>query len=316
LRAAAEARCLDDARVCLEVREEARAISFVVENQEASPQTVRIVIGERHNLLPAGALPFRAVLAPGEREVVGVLAVRDVNAPRHYTMRWDAALGDARARHAADALYRMPFGGKEPRAVAPAALSADESASHALEFRLPWDTPVLAARGGRVVRVAEVRAQHARRGPTGGAMRVDVLHADGTLGSYENLRAGALAVGTAVATGDRIGVSGDGAAGGGQPLRFAVWKREGDLSATGIAIRFHDGSPRGFTPRANAAYAPACASSGSGCAADELPPEPESAPARRAASSSRMLRRADGACACANGAVIHVDLPCDQVCGN
>jgi hypothetical protein len=37
------------------------------------------------------------------------------------------------------------------------------------------------------------------------------------------------------------------------------------------------------------------------------------APAR--GSAGEQTRRADGACVCPNGATIHVDLPCHQVCG-
>ena len=312
LRAAAEPRCLDDTQVCLEVREEGRAISFVAVNREAAPQTVRIVLSERHNLLPLSSLPFRAVLQPGEQKVVGVLAVGRADQPTHYEMRWGAALGDARARHAADALYRMPFGGREPRALTPAPPARpghEDFASHALDFALPWGTPVLAARGGRVVRVEEIRAHGARRaGAPGRAVCVDVLHADGTVASYANLRPGTVEVGRTVATGERIGVSDDGSASGGRSLRFAVWKREADLSARGIAIRFHDGSPQGAAPRASVVYAPG----GPSLEATE----PVSLPAsRRHETLSRVKRLADGSCACGNGAVIHVDLPCEQVCG-
>lgn len=307
---AAEPRCLDDAQVCLEVRKEGRAISFVVVNREAAPQTVRIVVSERHNLLPLSPLPFRAVLEPGEQKVVGVLAVGRTDQPTHYEMRWGAALGDARARHAADARYRMPFGGKEPRVLTPAPAARpgqEDFASHALDFALPFGTPVLAARRGRVVRIEEIRADGALRSAPGRALRVDVLHADGTVASYANLRLASVEVGDTVATGERIGASHDGAAGGARPLRVAVWKREADLSARGIAIRIDDGSPQGAAPRAGVAYAP-------GGHSPEIP-EPVSLPASRHEKPSRAKRLADGACACGNGAVIHVDLPCEQVCG-
>jgi hypothetical protein len=312
LRAAAEPRCLDEAQVCLEVREEGRTISFRVENREAAPHTVRIVVSERHNLLPLSPLPFRAVLEPGEQKVVGVLAVGRADQPTHYEMRWGAALGDARARHAVDARYRMPFGGKEPRALTPAPAARpghEDFASHALDFALPFGTPVLAARRGRVVRIEEIRADGAlRTGAPGRAVRVDVLHDDGTVASYANLRPAGVEVGDTVATGERIGASDDGAAGGGRPLRVAVWKREADLSARGIAIRFDDGSPQGAAPRAGVAYAP-------GGHSPEIP-EPVPLPAaRRHHTLSRAKRLADGACACGNGAMIHVDLPCEQVCG-
>src|SRR5262249_37710766 len=150
-------------------------------------------------------------------------------------------------------------------------------------------------RSGRVIRVDE--AGPALRAGSGAQNRIDVLHADGTVATYANLRPGArVEVGQAVATGQPLGSSGD--AGSGAPLRLGVWKREADLSATGVAIRFHDGSAHGFVPQMGVAYAPACRASGSGCAPGEAPPEPESRPAHRRETPSRAVRRDDGACAC------------------
>jgi murein DD-endopeptidase MepM/ murein hydrolase activator NlpD len=167
-----------------------------------------------------------------------------------------------------------------------------------------------------VVRVVDGHTQSGLRADLyDQANLVEVLHADGTLATYAHLRRGAqVEVGQQVATGERIGFSGDSGYAGGPHLHFMVWKREADLSATGVPVRFHDGSAQGFVPRVGAAYAPACQPSGQGCAPDERPPAAEALPARRDEPRPRAQRRADGACACANGALIHVDLPCDQVC--
>ena len=81
-----------------------------------------------------------------------------------------------------------------------------------------------------------------------------------------------------------------------------------------MPIRFHDGSESGLVPAPGVAYAPACASTGTGCAGDELPPSEAATPAARDDGAST-VRRPDGACECANGAVLFVDLPCRVVCG-
>lgn len=315
----AEPRCLDDAQVCLEVRDEGRTIAFVLANHEAAPYTARVLVPERHNLEPLTPLPFRAVLEPGEQKVVGVLVVRDLGAPRRYALRWSAAAGDARARHAAGVRYRMPFGGAQPRTLAQGVdgdVGHRGDARYAFDFAMPWGTPVLAARSGRVIRVVDGHA-------TGGLRpelhdqgnRVELLHADGTIATYAQLRRGAVVeLGQELATGERIGFSGDTGYSGGPHLHFGVWKREADLGSASVPVRFHDGSEQGFVPRVGVAYAPGCAQSGAGCAPGERPPAPETPAAPGDPALARAPRRDDGACLCSNGAVIHVDLPCDLVC--
>jgi murein DD-endopeptidase MepM/ murein hydrolase activator NlpD len=306
----AEPLCLDDANVCLEAREEGSIIDLFAVNHEDAPYSVRVLVTERSNLEPVSPLPFRAVLEAGQERAVGSLRVRDAQQPTRYQLRWNAASGDARARHDDRIRYRMPFGGREPRSLAAAG-------SGGFEFAMPWGTPVLAARGGRVVAVVDALGAGAdARGALADANRVEVLHADGTLATYAYLRQGAaVRPGQAVATGDLLGWSGESGAAREPHLHFRVWKRDPDLSQRSLAVRFHDGTAAGFVPSAGVAYAPGCASSGAGCAPGDLP-APEPAVARADASQQQSGRRADGACVCRNGAVIAVpQLSCERVCG-
>jgi murein DD-endopeptidase MepM/ murein hydrolase activator NlpD len=319
--APAEPRCLDDARVCLEVHEQQGVVAFEVANHEAAPYTVRISLPERHNLEARAPLPFRAVIEPGQQQRVGSLVPRDPRQPTRYALRWGAAAGDARARHDDGARYRMPFGGAEPRTLAagPGADTHRSSSLHAFDFGMPWGTPVLAARAGRVVRVVDAYGTGAlRRDLLDRSNRVELLHADGTLATYAHLRRGIpVRVGQLLATGELLGFSGASGYAGEPHLHFEVWRRQADLSAQSLPVRFHDGSAPGFAPAVGVAYAPGCGTAGAGCAAGELPPvsEPLPAAARREGPSARGLRREDGACVCPNGAVIYVELRCDLVCG-
>jgi murein DD-endopeptidase MepM/ murein hydrolase activator NlpD len=147
----AEPLCLDDAQVCLEAQDEGARIRFVAVNREPAPYSLRVMPGERSNLDPVTPLPFRAVLEPGEERAVGELRVRDAKQPTRYELRWNAAPGDLRARHDDTVRYRMPFGGREPRGLA----RAGRGAAAGFEFAMPWGTPVLAARPGRVVGLAD-----------------------------------------------------------------------------------------------------------------------------------------------------------------
>jgi murein DD-endopeptidase MepM/ murein hydrolase activator NlpD len=182
---------------------------------------------------------------------------------------------------------------------------------------MPWGTPVLAARGGRVIDVVDGNiASGLRKVYYDKANKVDVLHADGTVATYAHLRHGAVVeVGQEVATGDLIGLSGDTGFSGGPHMHFMVWKRMPDLSAVTIPVRFYDGTPQGIVPARGVAFAPACSTSGMGCGDGEGPPPSEAMPAAPAAATRGAVRDTDGACRCPNGAVLHVELPCSLVCG-
>ena len=96
-----------------------------------------------------------------------------------------------------------------------------------------------------------------------------------------------------------------------------VWKREADLSWSSLPVRFGDATPEGFVPALGVAYAPGCASDDWSCAGNTeraaaiAPP----APARQGEPRARSLKLADGSCLCPNGAIIRVELTCEQVCG-
>ena len=110
-------------------------------------------------------------------------------------------------------------------------------------------------------------------------------------------------------------LSGDTGFSSGPHLHFMVWKRQPDLSLTTVPIRFDDHTALGFVPGRGVEYPPACSSSGSGCALGETPPREKATPAAAAKPTRTTVRRDDGACQCPNGAVLHVDLPCQMVCG-
>jgi murein DD-endopeptidase MepM/ murein hydrolase activator NlpD len=318
--AVAESQCLDDVEVCLDVSAEGAVVRFVAANRTQAPQSFRIALRELGNLRPLGAAPFRAVLEPGEQRLVGSLAARDPELPIHYRYEWGAAHGSLLARHDDGWRYRMPFGGDAPRPVGQGvggSYSHQGPSRYAFDFTMPWGTPVLAARGGVVVAVRDdARASRAMRRLYDKANAVEVLHADGTIATYAHLQRGALVeVGQRVVAGERVGLSGDTGFSTGPHLHFMVWRRTADLQWTTVPIRFDDGSAAGFLPRTGLAYAPACRPGAPGCAPEGSAPAQESWPAARG-SAGEWIRRSDGACVCPNGATIHVDLPCQQVCAH
>lgn len=319
--ARAEPQCLDDVDVCLEIIEGEALTSLVASNRTAAPYTFRVQLERLRNLKALSALPFRAVLEGGGEKVIGVLSPVRPDRATSFEPRWGAALGSMLARHDDDWHYRMPFGGTQHHVLSQGVggrFSHTGPAKHSFDFGMPWGTPVLAARAGRVVSVRDGNiASGARRVFYDKANAVEVAHADGTIAVYAHLRHGAVVdVGEHVETGQLIGLSGDSGFSTGPHLHFMVWRRLPSLAWRTLPVRFYDGSEKGFVPGRGVAYAPGCSTAGLGCADGEQPPPSESWPASPAASgSARSARREDGACVCGNGSILFVDLPCSLVCG-
>jgi len=318
---AGERRCLDHADFCLEVVSDRAMVRFVASNRTPAPYSLRIAPRGLSNLRPVTQPPFRAVLEPGEKRVVGALSAIAPERDTGYRYAWSAAPGSMLARHDDGWRYRMPFGGKLHRPLGQGVggpYTHSGPGYYAFDFSMPWGTPVLAARAGKVIAVRDGRRS------TGAASRsyeaanaVEVLHVDGTIATYAHLQRGALVQeGQTVATGDPLGHSGDTGFSTGPHLHFMVWRRTADLQWKTVPIRFDDGSAQGFVPVAGVAYAPACSTRGLGCSPEEGAPPSEAWPAARGSGSAgETSRRSDGACVCPNGATIHVDLPCEQICG-
>lgn len=313
--ARADRQCLDDADVCLDTHTQEDVTRFVATNASAMPYSFRVSLSSLKNLKPSGAVPFRGVVGPGEKLLLGTLAPEHPEHSTRWESSWRAAPGSMLARHDDGVRYRMPFGGSEPRRLSQGVggtFSHTGSTRYSFDFSMPAGTPVLAARPGRVVTVRDGYLDSGRRKVLyDEANAVEILHADGTIGTYSHLRKGIpVEVGQDVAAGQELGVSGDSGFSTGPHLHFMVWRRLADLSWSTVPVRFDDGSSGGFVPREGAAYVPACA--GPRCALPVAQPVPASPSKAR---GSGAARRDDGACICTNGAIIHVDLPCRQVCG-
>jgi murein DD-endopeptidase MepM/ murein hydrolase activator NlpD len=233
----------------------------------------------------------------------------------------------------------MPFAGSQYVVISQGyngPFSHKGASAYALDFPMPWGTPILASRGGTIVEVINDKvASGIRTGESEGDNRVIIEHVDGTFSVYAHLRHGGPArVGQQVQSGDLIGLSGDTGFSTGPHLHFEVYKIRKNGQRQSIPVKFWNGTKAGFTALAGLQYKPGCPRSGGQmCLPGELasepglesgrgkPATPAAAPAAAAAVRGQPAakpaphRRADGACVCPNGATLHVDLPCELVCG-
>jgi hypothetical protein len=160
-------------------------------------------------------LPLFTVVPPYSEMIVARLAPKSLRDSGGIRSLYSWTLGGKNASHLAPEHYQFPF----PKDVkASASILTGRVASsdrHAVIFVMPVHTPVLAARKGTVVRIK-------------GTSKVDVLHDDSTIGTYEHLGDinRDISVGVVVSTETKIGtVGGLGKEKEGY-LRLTVWRPE------------------------------------------------------------------------------------------
>lgn len=119
------------------------------------------------------------------------------------------------------------------------------------DFAMPEGTPVLAARGGKVVRVVDGFTRCALPRERGDeANVVYVLHADGTFAHYVHLRPGIpVKEGQSIGAHELIAYSGCTGYAAMPHLHFDVSIRDSSISDKTIPIRFRNETPQGYVPK-------------------------------------------------------------------
>ncbi len=163
----------------------------------------------------------------------------------------------AMAGEAPDVLYRLPYPEGQAYVISQALGGINPThttpySRHAVDFRMPPGTPVLAARAGVVIGTewryeggAEDEALLTR------ANMVRVRHADGSVATYAHLMPFEVSVeaGDVVAAGRQLGLSGATGFASGPHLHFAVTTDDGPREVS-LPVMFYNGDPPvAFAPR-------------------------------------------------------------------
>jgi len=217
-----------DNQVKLETRKHAAGETLLVRNDLFAPVDIELSLSNVSNAVGAPDKPIRWVLPPRGQIRLATLAPRDPAKPLRYTPRLRHALGDPRLLPK-PYKYPLPWRGGPFRQTQ----GANGQYSHftakgryAVDIAMPEGTPIIAARGGMVVKVENEQSGRGNN-PAGNFVRV--LHDDGTMGVYLHLMQGSVVVreGQRVATGERLARSGNTGNSTGPHLHFVVQRNVG-----------------------------------------------------------------------------------------
>lgn len=229
---------LDD-QVRLQATEVEGGVRFSARNDLFSPVEVELRL-ERLGNAQGGTGPriVRRVVAPRSNQMLTVVLARKAGAPVSYKKSFRHAMGDPAQRPQAFR-YPHPWRGGPFRL----AQGANGRYSHfgpkgryAMDIAMPEGTPIIAARGGVVVKVENGQSGRGTH-PSGNFVRI--LHPDGTMGVYLHLMRGSLVVGEGqrVDQGDLLAHSGNTGNSTGPHLHFVVQRNVG-LALESIPYQF------------------------------------------------------------------------------
>ena len=227
----------NDRQVYVTTRKHAGGDTLVVKNDLYAPVEIELEITHAEHVLGAPAKPIQWVLQPRSEIRLLTLAPTGTGTPR-YQHKLRYALGDPRAQHFASG-YPLPWrGGPFRMTQGPGGRYSHTGPKgrYAVDIAMPVGTPIVAARGGVVIRTEN---NQSGRGSNPAGNFVRVLHDDGTMGVYLHLKQGSVQVreGQRVRAGELLAQSGNTGNSTGPHLHFVVQKNAG-LNTVSIPFEF------------------------------------------------------------------------------
>lgn len=215
---------------------------LVADNSYGLPRTVKIESRDKRIVSNMDDFKWR-VLGPGKSvkwfDLTGL--PRRYQAAGRFSVVW--VVGDAKASHDDGYVYRMPFPGDQILPIAQGyhgAFSHIGNRAYAIDFEMPMNTPVCAARAGIVGDLRDgnesggedrIWAKHENK--------IAILHDDGTIGQYGHLQKDFLvSVGQRVERGRLIAYSGSSGFSTGPHLHFEVWSAVNYSDQKSIPVTF------------------------------------------------------------------------------
>lgn len=226
----------------------------VARNSGPAPVSVRLTLANAENVSIQRALPVYAVVQAYSELLLLQIHPMTPGRNHRFATKSTYKLGNILAVPDPRAVYRLPYeNGRSffisQAAGGPMTTHDEEDSRYAVDFTMPVNTPVVAAREGLVI-ASESSHRLGGRNPALMSLAnfVSILHADQTVATYAHLAPGGVRVrtGERVLAGTPIGYSGATGYTSGPHLHFVVQKlvrqNEG-FAAVSLPLRFYVGDP-------------------------------------------------------------------------
>ena len=223
----------------LTTRQQDHGATLLLRNNLHAPVEVELVLEQQANIAGGIQAPLRKVLPARSTTTLVTLLPDNPAQPVQYRPKLRHAVGDP-SLLPTTSQYPLPWRGGPFRLTQ----GANGKYSHftpqsryALDIAMPEGTPIVAARGGVVVKVEN---QQTGRGSNPAGHFVRILHDDGTMGVYLHLQKGSVGVtqGQRVTQGSLLARSGNTGNSTGPHLHFVVQRNIG-LAVESIPFDFN-----------------------------------------------------------------------------
>ncbi len=220
----AKVQCSKDV-VCIETQSKGQQILFYAINKKEHKVSINIDV-KSTGMRASTTLPKIFVLKGKEKQFL--LSLEHGQKAWNYNYHYDWAKGDYTAVHDTDYVYDLPYDKQDKFKVAQSCngtFSHFGESQYAIDFVMPINTPIHAAREGIVIDTKNDSSIGGNsRSYMDDANYVSIEHSDGTLGLYNHLKMNGVAVtlGQFVTKGRLLGYSGNTGFSDGPHLHFDV----------------------------------------------------------------------------------------------
>ena len=228
--------------------------NLIARNLGPAPVSVRLRLSVADNVSASQPLPVYAVVRPYSELLLLQIHPSYPGRGLRFSTKSTFSVGSFHAIPDPRATYRLPFANGQSFVISqapggPLSTHTADDSEHAVDFTMPENTPVVAARDGVVIETEAANRYGGKdRVLLAMANYVRILHVDETVATYAHLAPGGVRVrpGEKVSAGTVIGLSGATGYTSGPHLHFVVQKlvrRNEGFAMVSVPFRFIVGDP-------------------------------------------------------------------------
>ena len=241
--------------ICIETQKKGNNVNFYAINKKSYKITLYLEI-KSNNMKSKMKLPILVVLKGNEKRLINSLTHNNRAWKYNYKYHWSR--GEYHVKHNNNYIYNLPYKKGNKFKVSQSCNGTfthkGSSQQYAIDFSMPWSTPIYAAREGVVIDFKN----DSNIGGNSPSYKKDgnfifILHNDGTISEYWHLKlyGTTVHIGQFVKKGEQIGYSGNTGYTRGPHLHFIVKKSNDKGRGVSVPIIFHTNNGNLLCPKKN-----------------------------------------------------------------